>query len=302
MHLHEPSGAVPSVDAALLRSWDVGIRHRHAENGLVAWDLDLKPEFRAPPHLHEIPFFCILLEGWMENDYRHRQIAFHPSLNVFHPAGTVHTGFAGARGARLVTIEADPTWERRIADLAPLPDRPVEVPFEDGVWLARRLVRELQSPDASTPLVLEGLTLELLAAACRAPAAERTAPPWLRRVLEQIHDRFAEPISLAELAEDVDVHPARVSIELRRHTGCTFGDYLRRLRVGYVEEHLRDPELPLAELALAAGFADQAHCTRVFKATTGWTPGRYRRALDRGRPAGVQGRRETFKTPAAFCR
>jgi AraC-like DNA-binding protein len=32
---------------------------------------------------------------------------------------------------------------------------------------------------------------------------------------------------------------------------------------------------PLAETALAAGFADQAHFTRAFKAAFGMTPGRY---------------------------
>lgn len=34
---------------------------------------------------------------------------------------------------------------------------------------------------------------------------------------------------------------------------------------------------PLAETALAAGFADQAHFTRAFKAAFGMTPGRYTR-------------------------
>jgi AraC-like DNA-binding protein len=35
--------------------------------------------------------------------------------------------------------------------------------------------------------------------------------------------------------------------------------------------------VPLAELALAAGFADQAHFTRMFRSTLGVTPGRYAR-------------------------
>ena len=33
---------------------------------------------------------------------------------------------------------------------------------------------------------------------------------------------------------------------------------------------------PIAEIALATGFADQPHFSKVFKQVTGATPGRYR--------------------------
>lgn len=43
--------------------------------------------------------------------------------------------------------------------------------------------------------------------------------------------------------------------------------------------------MPLAELALAADFVDQAHFTRMFRAAYGVTPGRYARlyCAERGR-------------------
>ena len=47
---------------------------------------------------------------------------------------------------------------------------------------------------------------------------------------------------------------------------------MRRLDVA--RGWLRDAR-PLAETALEAGFADQAHFTRTFKAAFGMTPGRY---------------------------
>jgi AraC family transcriptional regulator len=102
-------------------------------------------------------------------------------------------------------------------------------------------------------------------------------------------------MTLHEIAADLDVHPARLSSEFRRYTGRSVGDYLRDLRVGFVKERLRHQDTPLAEIATGAGFADQAHCTRVFKAVTGWTPGKFRVALRAGsigaRDAGRLGER-----------
>ena len=39
---------------------------------------------------------------------------------------------------------------------------------------------------------------------------------------------------------------------------------------------LRDPDRPLIDVALACGFADQPHFTRVFKRLTGQTPREHR--------------------------
>jgi AraC-like DNA-binding protein len=41
------------------------------------------------------------------------------------------------------------------------------------------------------------------------------------------------------------------------------------------------PGMPLSDVALAAGFADQSHLTRIFKRVTGMTPGAFRAALVR---------------------
>ncbi|MBI3449363.1 MAG: helix-turn-helix domain-containing protein [Acidobacteria bacterium] len=278
---------VPRVNQDLMESWQIAVRGRHAEEGLEIWDLDLPGELRAPAHEHLRSFFCILLDGWMENDYGRRRIPFHPFLTVFHPAGTVHTTVGARRGGRVLTLEVSREWERRVEGLVTLPETPVAIPFDDGAWLARRLLREMAAPEACSTLVFEGITLELLASAGRAARAERTAPVWLTRAIDHAHDRFAGGLTLHEVALDLGVHPARLSSEFRRYTGRTFGDYVRELRVGFVKGRLANGDSPLADIALQAGFADQAHCTRVFKAATGWTPGRYRVALRRETRSGA---------------
>jgi AraC family transcriptional regulator len=60
------------------------------------------------------------------------------------------------------------------------------------------------------------------------------------------------------------------------------GEDLRRLRIDRASEQLVTGDLPLAEIALAAGFADQSHFSNVFRRRTGMSPSRFRRET-RGR-------------------
>jgi len=54
--------------------------------------------------------------------------------------------------------------------------------------------------------------------------------------------------------------------------------YVTERRVARARRLLEQGELPLSEVALAAGFSSQSHMTTVFKRITGLSPGRYRRS------------------------
>jgi AraC family transcriptional regulator len=270
----------------LLLGWRAAVRRKLTLRGLQAWDIRLLPGFRAPAHEHALPFFCILLDGALEYRTRLGAYELRPLLNVFHPAGTVHSAVAGGRGARIVTLEASPDWIRRAEDYLLLPEVPTLLELEDGALAAGRLLRELDAPQPCSQVAVEGLALELLAAASRAArpgsdaaGRQRTPPSWVRRAEEQLHERFHEPITLQAVAASLNVTPTRLGSDFRRHTGMGFGEALRRVRVDYVKRRLGGDAVSLADLAADAGFADQAHCTRVFKSITGCTPGRLRRAL-----------------------
>jgi AraC family transcriptional regulator len=100
-----------------------------------------------------------------------------------------------------------------------------------------------------------------------------------------LQDRFAEPLTLAEIADEVDLHVCHVAREFRRRYGLTIGAYLRRVRTAHAARRLAQSEDAIADVAHEAGFADQSHLGRVFKESMGMTPARYRarmqRSLDR---------------------
>jgi AraC family transcriptional regulator len=271
----------PKFDGPVIRSWGLTVSHHLDQIGLRLCEIEVPPRAPVPLHEHDLAHFCVLLEGASESGFRGRAIPYHRLLTVFNPVGIVHTVTVGCQGARVLTLEMTPAWSQRLEGLAALPDAPTAVPSDDGGCMARRLLRELRQPQPCSPLVLEGLTLELLVAASRATVAERPPPPWLARVLDRLHDELARPLTLGQLAGELGIDPTRLSASFRRHLGRSVGEYRRALQVQFVQDRLRDrrrADEPLVEIALAAGFADQAHCTRVFKAATGLTPGRYRAA------------------------
>lgn len=50
-------------------------------------------------------------------------------------------------------------------------------------------------------------------------------------------------------------------------------------RIDRARTLLRTSNAPLAEVAIACGFADQSHFTRVFASIVGATPGNWRRSV-----------------------
>ena len=101
-------------------------------------------------------------------------------------------------------------------------------------------------------------------------------PVWLRRVDRELQRRFRERYGLRELARDADCSPAHLARSYRRAFGTTIGERLRALRLQWALDQIRTTPLPLSQVALAAGFANQAHMTRAIRQHTGRPPTAHR--------------------------
>jgi AraC family transcriptional regulator len=127
--------------------------------------------------------------------------------------------------------------------------------------------------------------MELLALASRYRGRAAARPSrWLAPVRDRLHEGFRAPLpGLEELAREAGVHPVHLARAFRAAYGTSPGGYLRRRRLEWAAEQLRQSERPLAAIASEAGFADQSHFTRAFRAAYGEPPGAWRRAR-RGSP------------------
>ena len=236
---------------------------------------------RIPRHVHTTAGFCLVLDGEYDERYATRTLDCARRTVTFSPAGEEHANEFGAARADCFTIELGAEWLRRYEGAVPRLDQPFLVRGGSLEWLAGKLYAEFRASDESTPIVIEGLVLEMIGEASRARRREREprASQAIREARELIRARFHEPLSLSDVASAVGRNAVYVATEFRRAYGETVGDCIRRERVSEAARLLGGSDLPLADVAYACGFATQSHFTRTFREATGTTPAQYRRQL-----------------------
>jgi AraC-like DNA-binding protein len=228
---------------------------------------------QLPDHAHpDANLAVVLAGGWFAGTGPHEQDSFAPTVLV-EPAGEVHTKrFGPVETAVLsLTIEAG----RLGAVVGDVTRRFLHVHDPYVELLARRAASELEAPDDVTPLAVEAAALELVARVARSVGLERH-PSWLGKARDVLHDRYADPLSVDEIADAVGIEPERLARGFRRAYGEPLGAYLRRIRVNAAAKLLATTDEPISRVAGEVGFADQAHLTRWFGRYLETTPGRYR--------------------------
>lgn len=101
-------------------------------------------------------------------------------------------------------------------------------------------------------------------------------PRVLRRIREYINGNIDQRISVELLAGIANLSVCYFVRAFKQSMGITPHDYLIRQRVERTKELLFGTDMPLSEIALAAGFADQSHFARRFRQHVGVSPRDYR--------------------------
>jgi AraC family transcriptional regulator len=202
-----------------------------------------------------------------------------PTL-VLNPPCTEHRDRFQQLAGRFMTLSIPRGLWRDYAHAARLPSAAIRL-TETAVAHAMLLLRELHGWDSGSKLVVQSGLAEILddASALR---TERlgTGPAWLLRAHSRLAEDSEHAPELAELARQADLHPVYFSRAFRQRYGCSPGDFLRRCRMQRATALLhRRKDMPLADIAAAAGYVDQAHFSNAFKRVFGITPGRYRSLL-----------------------
>lgn len=105
------------------------------------------------------------------------------------------------------------------------------------------------------------------------PSGPVDAPETHQRIRRFLQTHYAGPLSLNLVCDRFQVSQTSLSRLFRKYEGCTFHEYLTRLRLDAAEALLSDsPGLPLKTVASAVGYQDPFHFSRAFKALKGRPP------------------------------
>ncbi len=150
------------------------------------------------------------------------------------------------------------------------------------------LQQGLRRADETNQLFIDHMMIALTAHVAQAYGGLRpdTKPnrgglaPWqVKRACEKLESDLGGKISLEQIAADFDLSVSHFSRAFRVSTGLPPHQWLLRQRVNTAMQLMSVRDLPLSEIAISAGFANQSHFTRVFSSVVGVSPAAWRREM-----------------------
>ena len=230
------------------------------------------PGERHARHTDRHSRISLLLRGGYREEGAAGAIRMGPGDVLLKSARAYHEDEFGDEGAALVALEflqddpfddhADPQlWRKR-----------------DDAFALRHTITMLEAALAGDSDTV-GAAGDDLMAASGDESGERSAPRWLETLKNDLEERTLASVSVGEHARHAGAHPAHVSRLFRRCYGASITDFAQTQSVRRALHALAHTSDPLSAVAIAAGFYDQSHMTRVFRRMTGRTPGAHRAML-----------------------
>ena len=222
-----------------------------------------------------------------------------PTVVTFYNRGQVYSREpVSSRGDRCERFSFDAAVVSQVAEhfdpaVESRPDQPFV--FRRGpcdrrsCLLERLVVRHLEGEEATDELLVEEMMLQVLTRilrrgydAAEVTSASRVPAPRVRRidvaecVKDLLADRFCEPLSLLDIAEEIGASVGHLARAFKHHTGQTIHRYRDRLRLARALELIDDNGAELLPIALELGYSSHSHFTEAFRRAFGLTPSEYR--------------------------
>lgn len=262
---------------------------------------DLSPG-PVPWHWHEELELLQVQTGSMQLSAAGLQLTLGPGEGAFLNSGVTHRVARLGDGAcvvpnlvflpRLVGGGAGSVfWQNYLQPLLADPRRACVPLRPDGGWQSEALAAFAavwQAMDRAAPgyefRVRAALSEVVFALSAHASAGD--APPAhavrgaarAKVMLQFIHDHYAEPLRVADIAASAAVSVSECLRCFHEALGETPNQYLRRHRVERAAELLCATALPVTEISAQCGFQDPGYFARTFRQLYGCAPAAYRRS------------------------
>jgi LacI family transcriptional regulator len=165
-----------------------------------------------------------------------------------------------------------------LPNLAGLGISSVELPFRDVGRRAARLLGERLQGRATTCLI----RLTPIRVVARASTdAFMTRDPLVRKAQDYVESRRRKRVTVEDVTRFVGSNRVTLGTRFQRELGTTILSYVRRRRVAYAEERLRQGDASVAQVAAECGYSSTSYFSRIFKHITGSHAGSIRRVQRR---------------------
>jgi len=104
----------------------------------------------------------------------------------------------------------------------------------------------------------------------------------IRKAIVYLNDHFAENVPVPLLAKIANYSVSRFRSLFSSLTQMSPAEYITNVRLNAAKTLLTTTDKRITDIAVETGFFDHSHFIRAFRASTGTTPARYRRASTGG--------------------
>jgi two-component system response regulator YesN len=103
--------------------------------------------------------------------------------------------------------------------------------------------------------------------------------PVILKMVQMVDTCFSKDLSLNKIARDLYMNPIYLSRLFKLQMGCSFKDYLIKVRIENAKALLLDRVKSISEIAYLSGYSNANYFSNAFKNYEGCSPANYRRKM-----------------------
>lgn len=224
-------------------------------------------------HYHENSHLSFVLRGGGFEKRKSSEFERLPGQLMFFHAGEPHQCINKSFPARNINLEIEPVFlsdnrlTEAIVNLSVLKN-------PNSKFIMLKVYKELLTEDIFSGSSIKMLLLNLICVNQKT-CSTKGLPFWVKIIKEMLNDKWNEQVSLKDLSAASGIHCVTISRFFPKYFSCTFGEYMRRLKIEKSLQLIKTSPGSLTEIAQVCGFSDQSHFTRTFKQLTGFLPSQY---------------------------
>lgn len=236
-------------------------------NGLTIVNSEFYHYTDCPWHYHQNAHFAFTTRGNLIETHKKKQIQLSGGCLLYNHSQEAHCNSKYSEFVSALHIDIDMNWFKKYNINFSVIEgvRGIKNPVLKNIFY--NIFKEVKFIDNASYLAIEGMVLQSVNEMIRTNLLQTSGKPsWVFKTKDLLYDRFDEKISLEEIALEINIHPVYLCQQFPIYFQCTFGDYIRKIKVEKaIELMFNKQHYSLTEIAYACGFSDQSHFIRIFK-------------------------------------